>query len=108
MAEHVEEFTDGNFDEKVLKSDKLTLVDFWAEWCGPCKMIAPVIAELAGEFADKVNIGKLDVDANPKSAGAYGVRSIPTLLFFKDGNIVTQVVGVRPKADLEEIINNNL
>lgn len=105
MAENVEVFTDDNFDEQVLGSDKLAIVDFWAEWCAPCRMIAPIIEELAGEYADKVKVGKLNVDENSKTATKYGIRSIPTLLFFKNGEILKQVVGVRSKAELKEIID---
>ncbi len=107
MSENVDQFTDGNFDEKVIKSDKLTIVDFWAEWCAPCRLIAPTLEELAGEYQDKVNIGKLNVDENNQTATKYGIRSIPTLLFFKDGAILKQVVGVRSKAELQEIIDGN-
>lgn len=107
MGGNVEVYTDGNFDEKVLQSDKLTVVDFWAEWCAPCRMIAPTMEELAGENADKVNIGKLNVDENNKTATKYGIRSIPTLLFFKNGNILKQVVGVRGKEELQEVIDEN-
>ncbi len=108
MAGNVEEFTDDNFDSKVLKSDKLTLVDFWAEWCAPCRLIAPTVEELASEYADKMNIGKLNVDENNKTATKYGIRSIPTLLFFKDGDILKHVVGVRSKEELQEVINENV
>lgn len=107
MAENLEEFTDSDFEDKVIKSDKLTLVDFWAEWCAPCRMIAPTIEELAIEFKGEVNIGKLNVDENNKTATKYGIRSIPTLLFFKDGNILKQVVGVRTKEELQEVITEN-
>jgi thioredoxin 1 len=108
MAENLEEFTDDNFDAKVVKSDKLTLVDFWAEWCAPCRMIGPIVEELATEYADKVNIGKLNVDENNKIATKYGIRSIPTLLFFKDGEILKHVVGVRSKEELQEVINEHV
>ena len=108
MAENVEEFTDSNFDEKVLIGDNLTVVDFWADWCAPCKMIAPTIEELATKFNGKVSMGKLNVDENNKTATKYGIRSIPTLLFFKDGSIVNQVVGVRSKDELEEVITQNM
>lgn len=107
MGGNVEVYTDDNFDEKVLQADKLTVVDFWAEWCAPCRMIAPTMEELAGENADKVNIGKLNVDENNKTATKYGIRSIPTLLFFKNGNILKQVVGVRGKEELQEVIDEN-
>ncbi len=105
---NVREFTDDNFDEKVIGSDKLTVVDFWAEWCAPCRMIAPTVEELANEYKGKVNVGKLNVDENNKIATRFGIRSIPTLLFFKNGEIAKQVVGVRSKAELKEIIDSNL
>ncbi|MBI4827324.1 MAG: thioredoxin [Nitrospinae bacterium] len=108
MAGNMETFTDANFDEKVLKADKLTVVDFWAEWCAPCRMIAPTLAELAGEYTGKVVIGKVNVDENNKTATKYGIRSIPTLLFFRDGQIRKQVVGVRSKEELAEAIDENI
>lgn len=108
MAENVAEYNDDNFEDQVIKSDKLTVVDFWAEWCAPCKMIAPAVEELAGEYDGKINVGKVNVDDNSKIATQYSIRSIPTLLFFKGGEIVTQVVGVRTKAELKEIIDSNV
>jgi thioredoxin 1 len=94
------EITDANFDELVLKSDKPVLVDFWAEWCGPCRMVGPVVEEIAGEYAGKAIVGKVDVDANPNIAAKYGIRSIPTLLYFKGGEKVDSVVGAVPKGTL--------
>ncbi|MBM3958435.1 MAG: thioredoxin [SAR202 cluster bacterium] len=94
--------TDQNFDQEVLKSTLPVLVDFWAEWCGPCKMIAPVVEELATTYDGKVKITKLDVDANPETAGKYGIRSIPTMLIFKGGKPVGQVVGAVPKSMLQQ------
>lgn len=91
------EITDGNFEEVVLKSSKPVLVDFWAEWCGPCRMVGPVVEELANEYKDKAVIGKLNVDFNPKVATDYGIMSIPALLFFKDGKLVDKQVGAVPK-----------
>ncbi len=91
---------DSNFDAEVLKSDKPVLVDFWAEWCGPCKAIAPVVEEIATEYGAKLKVGKLDVDSNPKTAMQFGVRSIPTLLIFKEGKVVEQIVGAVPKSKL--------
>lgn len=94
--------TDNNFDDEVVNSDVPVLVDFWADWCGPCKMIAPLVDELAQEYDGKIKFTKLDVDANPVTAGKYGVRSIPTMLIFKDGQPVGQVVGAVPKNVLEQ------
>ncbi len=92
--------TDDTFDAEVLQSDKTVVVDLWATWCGPCKMIAPILDEVAAELDGKVKVVKLDVDANNKTAGKYNVMSIPTLLFFKNGQLVDQVVGAIPKAQL--------
>ena len=108
MAGNVDVFTDSDFDDKVVKSDKLTIVDFWAEWCAPCRMLTPTVEELAGEYQGQVNIGKLNVDENNQTATKYGIRSIPTLLFFKGGSIVKQVVGVRTKDELKEVIQENI
>jgi thioredoxin 1 len=100
MAKAIE-ITDANFEE-ILKSDKPVLVDFWAEWCGPCKMIGPIVEELAGDYEGKAVIGKVDVDSNPSVASALGIRSIPTLMFFKGGQIVDKQVGAVPKAILAQ------
>jgi thioredoxin 1 len=102
------EFTDAAFDAEVIKSDKLVLVDFWAPWCGPCKMMGPIIDKLAKELADKVLIGKLNVDDNPQTAQKYGVMSIPTLILFKNGEPVGQAVGFQPEPRLKEFINSKL
>ena len=96
----VKEFTDSNFDTDVLKSDKPVLVDLWAEWCGPCRMLTPIIDELNIDFEGKAVIGKLNVDENPEVSAKYGVRSIPTLLIFKNGQLVDKQVGVVPKSAL--------
>lgn len=100
--------TDSNFDEVVLKSDKPVLVDFWATWCGPCLMMAPVVDELANDYADKAVIAKLDVDANPFNAQKYGIRSIPTMLIFKNGKIVDKLVGTSPKTVLKSKLDAQL
>lgn len=96
--------TDDNFEAEVLKSSLPALVDFWAVWCGPCKALAPVIDEIASEYAGKVNVFKLNVDDNPETAGKYGIRGIPTVLLFKDGKVVNQAVGVAPKANFVSMI----
>lgn len=92
--------TDATFAETVLQSDKPVIVDFWAEWCGPCRMIAPVLEEISKTHADKVIVAKLDIDANPETAQAYQIMSIPTMLVFKGGKPVKQVIGAKPKAAL--------
>ncbi len=91
------EITDANFDAEVINSDKPVLIDFWAVWCGPCKLIAPVVEEVAKEYEGKFKVGKMDIDNNPNVAMKYGIRSIPTLLIFKDGKVVDQIVGAVPK-----------
>ncbi len=102
------EVTEANFENEVLKSDVPVLVDFWAVWCGPCKMIAPIVEELAGEYAGKVKVGKCDVDSNQSVAIKYGIRSIPTLLVFKDGEVSGQLVGALPKASIKEKVDEAL
>ena len=94
------EFSDSNFEEEVLKSDTPVLVDFWAEWCGPCRMIGPIVEELSGEYEGKMKVGKLNIDHNPNIPMNYGIRSIPTLLVFKNGELVDKVVGAVPKSTL--------
>ena len=101
-------FTDSTFDTDVLKSDKLTVVDFWSEWCGPCKALGPVVEQLATDNAGKVNVGKLDVDSNPEVSMKYGIRSIPTILFIKGGQVVDKVVGAVPKAQLQSTIDKHI
>jgi thioredoxin 1 len=99
---------DSNFNQIVLQSKVPVLVDFWAAWCGPCLMVAPVVEELAEEYEGKVNFVKLDVDQNPKTASQYGIMSIPTLLIFKNGAPVSNIIGFRPKADLKKSLDNVL
>jgi len=94
------EITDANFDQEVLKSDKPVLIDFWAVWCGPCKMVAPVVEEIANEYNGKLKVGKLDVDSNPEVSMKFGIRSIPTLMVFKGGKVVEQIIGAVPKRNL--------
>jgi thioredoxin 1 len=98
------EFTDANFQSSVLENNKLSVIDFWAEWCGPCRAIGPVIEELSKEYADKVNIGKVNVDHNPNVSVNYGITSIPAILFIKDGKIVDKQIGAVPKSVLEKKI----
>lgn len=105
---HPIEFTDANFEQEVIKSDIPVLVDFWAVWCGPCKMIAPLVGELAGEYEGKVKIGKVDVDNNPQISTTYGIRSIPTLLIFRDGKIVDQIIGAVPKQAIAQKLDAQL
>ena len=94
------ELTDANFDEIVLKSDKPVLVDFWAEWCGPCRVIGPIVNEIAEDYKDRVIVGKLDVDNNPGVSNKYGIRNIPTVQFFKNGQVADKQVGAVPKGNL--------
>jgi thioredoxin 1 len=100
--------TDSNFEQEVLKSDKPVLIDFWAPWCGPCKAIGPIVEEIAAEYNGKVKFMKLNVDESQKSAGAYGVRSIPTLLIFKAGKVSDTLIGLVPKEKLEEFVKKNM
>ncbi|MBL8215840.1 MAG: thioredoxin [Bryobacterales bacterium] len=101
-------FTDASWDSDVLRSDKPVLVDFWAEWCGPCRMMSPTIDAVADDNTDKVKIGKLNVDENPGSAMRYNIRGIPTLLLFKNGEVVEQRVGATGKADIQKMIDSHL
>ena len=105
MAENVMEFCDDNFELEVLNADIPVLVDFWAEWCGPCKALAPTVAELADEYKDKVKVGKVIIDSNGNTATNYGVRSIPTLLIFQNGAILNQIVGNVAKESITKILN---
>ncbi len=107
MAENVIVLNESNWHAEVLNSDKPVLVDFWAPWCGPCRIIAPLIEELAVEFGDRVKFGKLNTDENPNIAMQYGIRAIPTLMFFKNGEVVDTRIGVQPKEALKQMILNH-
>ncbi|MGS0742168.1 thioredoxin TrxA [Glaciimonas sp. GG7] len=108
MSENIKHITDASFDADVLKSDKPVLVDFWAEWCGPCKMIAPILEDVAKEYDGKILIAKLDVDANTLIPAKHGIRGIPTLILFKNGVAVAQKVGALAKGQLTSFIDSNI
>ena len=102
------EITDANFDQTVLKSDRPVMIDFWAAWCGPCRALAPIVDELAKQYGEKVVVGKMDVDKNTATPQRYGVRGIPTLLVFKNGQVVEQLVGYRSKDDIQKALNRHV
>lgn len=108
MSEKIVHVSDSSFDADVLQSDKPVLVDYWAEWCGPCKMIAPILDEVSGEYDEKIQIAKLDVDANQSTSMKYGIRGVPTLMLFKDGDVVATHVGALTKSQLTTFIDTNL
>ena len=108
MSDNIVHTSDGTFEDDVLQNDKAVLLDFWAEWCGPCKMIAPLLEEVAVSHADKLVVAKLNVDENPNTAQKFGIRSIPTLMLFKDGAVQAQMMGAMPKSQLEEFLDTNL
>ena len=102
------EINDADFEELVLRADKPVLVDFWAEWCGPCRMVGPIVNELADDYAGRLIVGKVDVDSNPGIASQFGIRNIPTILFFKDGVVVDKHVGAAPKTTLSSKVDSIL
>ncbi len=108
MSEQIVHLSDDSFESEVLKSSVPVLVDYWAEWCGPCKMIAPVLDEIAGEYADKIKVAKLNIDDNPNTPPKYGIRGIPTLMLFKDGEVEATKVGAVSKSQLTAFIDSNL
>ena len=108
MSDKIVHTSDGTFDADVLQNEKAVLLDFWAEWCGPCKMIAPMLDDVADKYEDKLAIVKLNVDENPNTAQKFGIRSIPTLILFKDGAVQAQMMGAMPKSQLEEFLDTNL
>lgn len=108
MNDKIVHTNDANFETDVLNSEKTVLLDFWAEWCSPCKMIAPLLDEAADQYEDKLTIAKLNVDENPNTAAKYQIRSIPTLMLFKDGAVLAQKLGAMPKKDLTDFLETNL
>ena len=108
MSDNVIELTDANFQSEALEADKPVLVDFWAPWGGPCRMVGPIIDDVAETYLNKVKVGKLNTDDNPQVATKYGIRSIPTILLFKNGEVVGNLMGAKPKQDFEEMINQHV
>ena len=108
MAEHIIHISDESFEEEVLQSDRPVLIDYWAEWCGPCKMIAPVLDEIATEYSDRLKVVKLNIDDNPQTPPKYGIREIPTLMVFKNGQVEATKVGAVSKAQLTAFLDENL
>ena len=108
MSENIQEVTDQSFEQDVLQSDKPVLVDYWAEWCGPCKAIAPVLEEIAADYSDRLRVAKLNIDDNPDTPPRYGIRGIPTLMLFKDGNVEATKVGAVSKSQLTAFVDSNV
>lgn len=108
MSEQILYLTDDTFEKEVINSSNPVLVDYWAEWCGPCKMIAPILEEIAGEYTGKVTIAKLNIDENPQTPPKYGIRGIPTLMLFKDGNVEATKVGALSKSQLTAFLDSNI
>jgi len=108
MAENLMEFTDQNFETDVITSDIPVLVDFWAEWCGPCRVIGPIVEEISNDYADRIKVGKVNVDHNPQTAMKYGIRSIPSLLILQGGTVVNQIVGSVPKNSIVKLLDEIL
>ncbi len=108
MSDKIVHTNDSRFDADILQSDKAVLLDFWAEWCGPCKMIAPLLDEAAEQYADRLTVAKLNIDENPNAPAKFGIRSIPTLMLFKNGTVQAQKLGAMSKSQLTEFLENNL
>mgnify|MGYP001351813132 CR=1 FL=1 len=108
MSDNIIHVSDDSFEQEVLQSEKPVLIDYWAEWCGPCKMIAPVLEEVAGEYADKIRVAKLNIDENPATPPKYGIRGIPTLMLFKNGEVEATKVGAVSKAQLAAFLDENI